>query len=548
MFVVYIFFDFSLQYKKLARDKSMFNSGAKFAKKKRVLNILKEEHANVLTDLNVATSSTNAKKNDVLFKNIADLIRNHEEFELDTKREKKYLDELDYQVKMVSNRIIELGKQQVTDEQLLRRHLEGQQTVDKLENKLHTVMQSFGTIQAKNRALRDQIDHYLHERMYFNKLWNKYVVQLSKGKKIMMDLIEQSTIAYDQREEWCQSLQALRIKAHNDLILDTEEMCHMQHVIDHSGKLEEFLETKNRKRIMMDLECKLNKKREEEMKKLLKAIENYEQILNEAKENLGEEDLDQAANNFLLQEEENFSKFQYAVELNRQMEELSQRLNHYRNRCIYQRSLNDAIDNEQIMEIEDLKRELEERTVQADEAYVDYDKTSSYLLILLNGIEKLFKICNFFFDIFFVYHNLSIVSGKTSNAPILELLGDNIKLSKFNALLYLTLLEARVNDLLVSALHKQKTGKKKDGVIIETKGRHPPKPLESFAPSSPCPLCIESVFCTDVIDSLQSALNKDEAEEKLDSYLALPDPKNLVHNVSACNLPKSRQIMQRRYQ
>lgn len=38
----------------------------------------------------------------------------------------------------------------------------------------------------------------------------------------MIDLIEQSTIAYDQREEWCSKLQALRIRGHSDLILHTQ--------------------------------------------------------------------------------------------------------------------------------------------------------------------------------------------------------------------------------------------------------------------------------------------------------------------------------------
>lgn len=38
----------------------------------------------------------------------------------------------------------------------------------------------------------------------------------------MLDLIEQATIAYDQREEWCSKLQALRVRAHNDYVLHSE--------------------------------------------------------------------------------------------------------------------------------------------------------------------------------------------------------------------------------------------------------------------------------------------------------------------------------------
>jgi hypothetical protein len=45
---------------------------------------------------------------------------------------------------------------------------------------------------------------------------------LNTGKKFMLDLVEQATLAYDQREEWCSKLQALKIRAHNDVISHTQ--------------------------------------------------------------------------------------------------------------------------------------------------------------------------------------------------------------------------------------------------------------------------------------------------------------------------------------
>lgn len=42
------------------------------------------------------------------------------------------------------------------------------------------------------------------------------VNQLNQGKKQMMDLIEQSTAAYDQREELCNKLQLLKDKTQSD--------------------------------------------------------------------------------------------------------------------------------------------------------------------------------------------------------------------------------------------------------------------------------------------------------------------------------------------
>lgn len=46
--------------------------------------------------------------------------------------------------------------------------------------------------------------------MEFNKTWDKLINNLCIGKKFMMDLIEQATIAYDQREEWVSKLEILK--------------------------------------------------------------------------------------------------------------------------------------------------------------------------------------------------------------------------------------------------------------------------------------------------------------------------------------------------
>lgn len=52
---------------------------------------------------------------------------------------------------------------------------------------------------AHNAALREEIDHLLKERAQYNVLYDALVSKLNQGKKIMIDLIEQATHAYDQR-------------------------------------------------------------------------------------------------------------------------------------------------------------------------------------------------------------------------------------------------------------------------------------------------------------------------------------------------------------
>lgn len=53
-------------------------------------------------------------------------------------------------------------------------------------------------------------------------MWQKIVNKLEQGKKYILELIDQSTAAYDQREELCNKIQTLRDKGL------TESTLHMQ--------------------------------------------------------------------------------------------------------------------------------------------------------------------------------------------------------------------------------------------------------------------------------------------------------------------------------
>lgn len=96
----------------------------------------------------------------------------------------------------------------------------------------------------------------------------------------MLDLIEQATLAYDQREEWVSKLQILRQKAHSDLLLHVSEMRIIQKKIDHCTKLKEFMATKDQKRIMRDYEAKEQLKRQQRRESMEKLLTKYKEIIN----------------------------------------------------------------------------------------------------------------------------------------------------------------------------------------------------------------------------------------------------------------------------
>lgn len=187
--------------------------------------------------------------------------------------------EVEGQIKMVKKEVQDLQSKQITDRQHQDRVWLAIKTVEALDNKLEVQMKKFCTICAENRRMREQIDHLLLERQSFIKIFDRLISKLTIGKRYMMDLIEQATIAYDQREDWCNKLQALRLKAHNDLLHHTQEMREYKRRQDNNQKLEEFFSIKGQKRVMKDLEMKEKVKRMEVKQKLKEQLVHYKNMM-----------------------------------------------------------------------------------------------------------------------------------------------------------------------------------------------------------------------------------------------------------------------------
>jgi hypothetical protein len=109
---------------------------------------------------------------------------------------------------------------------------------------------------ASNGKTREEIDHLLKDRTHFNKVYHQLVSRLTSGKKVTVDLIEQATSAYDQREEAQNKLRALKERIEQDVLQQGQEMRELQRRLDRDVKLQEFLGLKGQRRITADLEAR----------------------------------------------------------------------------------------------------------------------------------------------------------------------------------------------------------------------------------------------------------------------------------------------------
>lgn len=105
-----------------------------------------------------------------------------------------------------------------TDVELKELSVKQDRTVHMLENRLDVATKRFNLAIAQNAKLRAEIDDLLKDRGQFTMLWNKIINQLNTGKQIINDLIEQSTIAFNQRDEDLNKIQALRERFARNLV------------------------------------------------------------------------------------------------------------------------------------------------------------------------------------------------------------------------------------------------------------------------------------------------------------------------------------------
>lgn len=109
------------------------------------------------------------------------------------------------------------------------------------------------------------------------------VTQLNQGKLKLMDLIEQSTAAYDQREELCNKLQLLKEKSQSDKTAHVQEMRELQRKLDHDAKLQFFLGVKGQHRVNTELEARENNKRLQQQEEMENQLEEFNIIVEKIK-------------------------------------------------------------------------------------------------------------------------------------------------------------------------------------------------------------------------------------------------------------------------
>ncbi|KAK4878366.1 hypothetical protein RN001_010872 [Aquatica leii] len=526
-------------YNNLENKSEVKSGGAKAANALKFAQLLRNEFYNVVTESCISKSGAKKIQDEKTYVELRDLLEERSGLEDRIKEQQLFLKEIDVSIDEKQNKIADIAHKVPSNVKWQQRVQRAEKTLEGLENKLDTVVKQYGVIAADTRDLREEIDHMLTERIRFNTLWYSYVMNLSAGKKILMDVVEQAVLAYNSRDEYIVRLSALRSLATNDLIRNSQEMNLLQQTLDNNRQVEEFVGLKQQYRNMKDLFEMKHQKRINQEFEIVKKIGHYKQVLEKIQDFVGvkcESSTTEFVDRFVSAETINMSYFNYINELHNELEHANQELVQRRTDIKNQEAVNENRAEHQKTNLNLLKTELNSKTKEIDADKKSLDGVDKVLKQIYSGLDKIFKLC------------------KCNNGPFIKLLGENSSVNQYNVLLHIKVIEESVDNYLANVYYNEKVGSKgksaKPVVPIIDEELTPIEkcPVELFCPTNPCPLCVDREMVSDVIDKLQSVETRDTVKTNLDIRLELPNALDRLHNVSACNLPKSRQIIQKRYQ
>ncbi|KAI8422900.1 hypothetical protein MSG28_014012 [Choristoneura fumiferana] len=464
------------------------------------------------------------------------------------------------------------------------RRLASERRLVATENKLEAANLRFNAVQCENKRIREQIEHMLQDRAIFNKDWSKMMTALKTGKKFLTDLFESSTVAYDQRDEWCTKLKSMTEKGRMDQMLQVQEMRDLQKAFDHEMKMYNFLAKKGVMRVNRRQE-----RREEERKRALeekwqKDLDYHINILHDIHDYTKELNPDRIIHAFQKVEQENFSMYKLMMEYCVENEVLTRQVNRIRQEIADRKDQNESQEVKRQQKLQTLAEELEDLRTRNEllrsrkrekDQLVDgtMDKIHDIFNIRPKNPKKSkpFKLETR--DMLMPYEvdnqeeedmvecveesdeermlNLSL-------EPFQNLLGE--KQPSLQQLgLTLCLINDRVKELVEIVYYYERCVQKKEKstsrlkkYTVHTDHRDPcfmAPPVHLLVPADPCPACTEARWLSKVSDTQEFPLSRSEALTALHALNAEPayERSDRVHALTDCRLPASRLVLAKRY-
>lgn len=214
----------------------------------QLIKNLESEKDELKKNLNLAESKTNNIKDESKTETLESLLEAKDKREAEIKDEKEKGKELDLKLREWEKKL-KIKRKEVGGANAganFAAHSKKQEKI--FENRLDHALKSFNTVLTQNARLRDEIDNLRVERFRFEELHKKLEKEHQSLRQSIAEIIENSTQAYDQREEAQAKMVLMRDKEDKDKMQLNSDLKELIRVIDHDKKLKEFMKIKTQER------------------------------------------------------------------------------------------------------------------------------------------------------------------------------------------------------------------------------------------------------------------------------------------------------------
>ncbi|XP_040181608.1 outer dynein arm-docking complex subunit 1 [Rana temporaria] len=400
------------------------------------MRVLKKEQEELLKDLKISESRSNQYRDQDSQEKLQALLEQKEELDDEIGTEKQIIAELEKEIKSWERKLLDQRKQVRDSSGSATQNAQAQKNVKVMENRLDRALTKFNLQLAKNAKMREEIDILRIERSRFDQLYRKLEKELLQTRKEIATTIEESSAAYNARDEAQTKMQQMKERAEKDSNQHSAEIKELQRVIDHDRRLKEFMGTKTQERSISDEVLDARRRREKEAIERKKrdpteeTVETYEQAFQQIQSITGEDNLDILVNRFIEVEDRNFALFNYVNEQNNETERLMELITEIKKEIEEFKAQGVRLEQEHRSILKNIEGKEEEAVKQADGHQQQLKAVMKVLDQLKAGIESLFKKIN------------------CDRSVLDEMLGSSSSIRESNIMQYLGLIEQKTNELL----------------------------------------------------------------------------------------------------
>ncbi|TGZ55442.1 hypothetical protein CRM22_010404 [Opisthorchis felineus] len=404
-------------------------------KMKQTIECLEQEGEELLEKLRAIDSKPNQLRDQRMCEDLVNLAENKDWLQEQIDAEKATHMDLDAKIRSMEKKVnemkIKLGGTMGSDDTLRRVRTK----LTTLENRLVHVLKSYNEEVGKNMQLRSEIDTLRMQRAKFDQIYRKLEQTLSKQRTAIGQLIEATAQAYEQREDATQRIQQLTEKAEKDTQQHNNEMKELVRLIDHDRKLKHFMKIKATERQedpqLTAWKAKRIQEADERHAEVDKLIDNYEQAFDRMLEVMEEANPENLVQGFLEKEDRNFALFNYVNETNAEIERLNEE----------NENLAAEIDNyeERMTKVVDVQKNALSEWQLLNETAREQQENTEARLSAANETVK--SVCDIVSEI--------IEKLQCDTTMLTRRLASSEGITQSNLLDYLTLVEQRVNQLLL---------------------------------------------------------------------------------------------------